>query len=106
MTYFTEDNIRFAKLSEATITRLVKVPVERFSVSPESIKKIRSILGICKEMTDEDLQAIRNGVVASFSAICDILRRDESPVYDIYQKSMSAITAVIDDEKWNRRMAI
>lgn len=106
MKYFTENNIRFAEISEETIKELAEVPVGRFIVSPESVRRFKEILNISETTSDEDLQAIRNGVVYAVASRSEALRAEENPLYWTYQTMMSAITAVIDDMKWKRRMAI
>lgn len=106
MTYFTENSIRFAEIPEETLNRLAEVPVGRFTVSSESIGKFKEILGIDKGISDEDLQAIRNGVVYAVASRSEKLRAEENPLYWTYQTMMSAVTAIIDNEKWNRGMAV
>lgn len=106
MTYFTVDKIRFATITDSMINALMEIPVETFTVSKSSIEAFKDMLNLSEETSNEDLQAIRNGVVFAFSTKSSILREEQNPRYWDVQKTMSAITAVIDDMKWKRGMAV
>lgn len=106
MTYFTVDSLRFAQITDSQVEALMRVPVETFTVSDESISRFREMLEIDSQLSDEDLQALRNGAVFALATKSSILREKEDPRYWDAQKTMSAITAIIDEEKYKRGMAV
>lgn len=115
MKYSTDDMGR--KFDFDTVNRafdeLAEVEIGRYTVSPESMKKIEKILDL--DNRDEDgLRAIRNAVVVLFGK----KEREEANIgedgYEIpgkkvdYDKMMywstkiSGITAVIDNKLWHK----
>ncbi len=94
-TYYEEKFI-FTKIEKEVFDKLKQIEPERNFVSAETVAKIKSILKMY-EYTDEELQGLRNTIVRDFEG-----KKDN---YDDWTR-VSMITAVIDNEKFNRGMAI
>lgn len=104
---FPRATIKMAVLSDSTIEFLTETIIpEQFIVSDREHYKISAILNL-QGLTDEELQAVRNTIVEEFSDRQSSLRkRGDWDSYDRISTQMSMITAVIDEEKNSRRMAI
>ena len=106
MTFRVIGGTRLAELTKGQVADLTAVPVDEFTVSEEAIEEYKKQLEITEETSDEDLQSIRNGVVFALATQSSIYRNQQDRRYWDVQKTMSAITTVIDDIKWKRGMAV
>lgn len=98
---------RFAEITSEVETKLLEVKVERFTICDDSIAQIKAILGIDDKTDEEELRAVRNGVVDTFGEKAQQFRFINNEafyrVYEEYQNHLSAITAVIDNIIYSRR---
>lgn len=114
----TNRTFTYADLDPEVLVTLEDIEPEQVIVSEPTVELIRLTLGLAKA-TDEELTYIRNTVVHHFAekidlgrtraqmvsqkgAACDALRQ---AAYDDGTR-MSMITAVIDNEKFARGLAI
>lgn len=114
----TGKTITYAVLTSAQKFSLRNIEPEQHVVSEMGIMMIRCILKI-GTLTDEELTYVRNAVVNMFSDILEYertayesysqkgeLTNTHRKNYDDAMTRMSMITAVIDQEKWERGLAI
>lgn len=87
---------------DAVLMDLVEVEIGRFTVSKESCERIRKLLGLADLNTEEELRAVRNAVVRRMNSFRDEIGEDN--IKDLWelQTQISGITAVIDNELWNK----
>lgn len=87
------------------IPELLEVKIDRFTVSKESQAKIEEILNIKDAKTEEELRGIRNAVVWFLSGVLENMeseiRVNTKSMLEV-SRSISGITAVIDNELRNR----
>lgn len=69
-------------------------PRNRYIIEEDEIRLVRKLLEIDK-LTDEELCHLRNVVVVRLSNGDDVMR-----------EKISAVTVVIDDEKWRRGLEV
>lgn len=110
--------VTYAELSDDTLACLYMLKPEQHIVTEANIETIRLALNI-KDLTDDELTYVRNSVVKAFDSLIHYHRTmaehlsakgSESKAhwkeYDDNMTRMSMITCVIDNEKWNRGLAI
>lgn len=83
---------------DAVLDELIEVPIDTFTVSKESMDKIRSLLKLDELFDEIELRAVRNAVV---DRLHDLTEKNEAD-WRKYHLAMSGITAVIDNELWKR----
>lgn len=114
----TGKTITYAVLTSAQKFSLRSIEPEQNVVSEMGIMTIRCILKI-GTLTDEELTYVRNAVVRMFSEVIEFERtayesygqkgelvKQHAKNYDDAMTRMSMITAVIDQEKWQRGLAV
>ena len=96
----------YIELSQEQLNQLKTLPVEEYFVTEPTKEKIEAILKL-KEINNEELQGTRNSVVKELSQIeRDARDKKDWKTFDDICTRISMITAVIDNEKWNRGMAV
>ena len=87
---------------DAVLMDLVEVEIGKFTVSKKSCERIRELLGLADLNTEEELRAVRNAVVRRMNSFRDEIGEDN--IKDLWelQTQISGITAVIDNELWNK----
>ena len=107
MTYSTENNIRFANITEEQMNTLISILPKNLTliIPNESVDKIKDFLKL-EELSDEDLQATRNGIVKAFGEKIQKERENLDENIWSYQNVMSSVVTVIDSVKWNRGLEI
>lgn len=96
----------YVELSQEQLNQLKTLPVEEYFVTEPTKEKIETILNL-KEINNEELQGTRNSVVKELSKIeRDARDKKDWKTFDDICTKISMVTAVIDNEKWNRGMAI
>lgn len=107
MTYSTENNVRFANITEEQVNTLMSIPPKSLTLTipNESVNKIKDYLKL-EELSDEDLQATRNGVVKAFGEKFQKGREELDENIWSYHNTMSLVVTVIDSVKWNRGLTI
>lgn len=78
------------------LKELMAIEPQRTFVTGEMVSKIRLLLDI-DNLSNDQLQTARNTIVKEFTK--------EYKDFDMWTR-MSMITAVIDNEKWERGMAV
>lgn len=87
---------------DAVIYDLLEVPIDRFTVSKNSMDKIRTLLDLENIEDEEGLRAVRNAVVRRLGKMQDEIGEDNFNDLWHLQTQISGITAVIDNELWKR----
>lgn len=88
---------------DAVLDELMKVPIDRYTVSKSSMDKIKDLLKLDELNEEIELRAVRNAVVDRLynkMEECDS-KNDIDSSFDIHLH-ISGITAVIDNELWKR----
>lgn len=114
----TGKTLTYAVLTPAQKFSLRTIEPERHTIGRIGIDTIRCILKI-GTLTDEELTYVRNAVVRMFYEVIEFERTayetysQKGELTSVYMKQyddnmtrMSMITAVIDQEKWERGMAV
>ena len=83
---------------DAVFDQLMEVPIDEFTVSNESMNKIRELLKLDEVSKELELRAIRNAIV---DRIHDLIEKDDSN-WKKLSTQMSGLTAVIDNELWKK----
>ena len=76
--------------------------------TPEEVRQIKDHFKI-KERSDVELQNLRDFVVMYYDHLEDKLMADDKYTHDEYRRlydTMSAVTGVIDNEKYHRGMEV
>ena len=107
MTYSTENNVRFANITEEQIETLMNfLPVSLILTIPDkSVNKIKSYLKL-EELSNEDLQATRNGIVKTLGEKVQKERESLDENFWAHFNVMNSVTTVIDSVKWKRGLAV
>ena len=87
---------------DAVIYDLLEVPIDRFTVSKNSMDKISQLLDLDSVDTEEGLRAIRNAVVRRLGSMKNEIGEDNIKELFHLSTQISGITAVIDNELWKR----
>ena len=83
---------------DAVLDELMEVSIDEFTISNESMQKVRDLLKLDEVTGELELRAIRNAIV---DRLHDMIEKDDSNWRKI-NTQMSGLTAVIDNELWNK----
>ena len=114
----TNRTFTYACLDAQVLIALEDIEPEECVISEKTVSLIRSIIGIA-DLSDDELTYVRNSIVRHFADKVDMAsargrmasakgneakRLSDQAYADTTRMSM--ITAVIDNEKWNRGIAV
>lgn len=81
-------------------------PESRFFTTAKEMETVKTVLGLA-DLNDFELQNMRDMAVMFFNSKADnALLNDEKDGFDRLWNIMQSVTAVIDNVKWNRGLAV
>ncbi|MEA4923227.1 MAG: hypothetical protein VB031_07645 [Eubacteriaceae bacterium] len=93
MKTYTKGNFTFRDFGQNEIESLLAIQPQEMFVSEETTNEVTALLDL-KNLSDEELQATRNGIVRLYS--------DDESIPNDNMTRMSMVTAIIDNIRWRK----